>query len=169
MEGTSSYGAGLTRVLQAAGVTVVEVDRPNRQVRRREGKSDTIDAIAAARAALGGERPGRPKTKNGNVEGIRVLGVARASCIKARIQTMNQIRSLISTAPVELRERLRGLTIKQTVATCAAYRPGPDSTVETVTKLVAADPGPPGAVLDNEVSRHRRQRRTALVIEVARS
>jgi transposase len=92
VEGTSSYGAGLTRALQAEGVEVVEVvevDRPNRQDRRRVGKSDALDAIAAARACLAGEALGAPKSKSGNVEGIRVLGVARASAIKGRTQTMN--------------------------------------------------------------------------------
>lgn len=98
VEGISSYGAGLTRALEAEGVTVVEVDRPNRQKRRRVGKSDTIDAVAAARVCLAGEALGSPKAKNGNVEGIRVLGVARASAMKSRTQAMNQIRSLVSTA-----------------------------------------------------------------------
>ena len=60
VEGTSSYGAGLTRALQAEAIGVVEVDRPKRQQRRRVGKSDTIDAIAAARAALAGEALGQP-------------------------------------------------------------------------------------------------------------
>ncbi len=103
VEGTSSYGAGLTRALEAEGITVVEVDRPNRQKRRRVGKSDTLDAVAAARACLAGEALGSPKAKSGNVEGIRVLGVARASAVKSRTQAMNQIRSLVSTAPAELR------------------------------------------------------------------
>ena len=80
MEGTGSYGAGLTRALQAAGVKVVEVDRPNRQVRRRVGKSDALDAVAAARSVLAGTALGAPKAKGGNVEGIRVLSVARLSC-----------------------------------------------------------------------------------------
>ena len=135
VEGTSSYGAGLTRALQAAHVTVVEVDRPNRQLRRREGKSDALDAIAAARSVLAGTALGAPKTKSGNVEGIRVLSVARLSCVKARTQALNQIRSLVSTAPDDLREQLRSLTIKQTVTTCAAYRPRASSDFETVSKV----------------------------------
>ena len=166
VEGTSSYGAGLTRAFQAEGIDVLEVDRPNRQERRRVGKSDTLDAIAAARAVLAGKALGSPKTKSGNVEGIRVLGVARASSIKARTQTMNQIRSLVSTAPVELRERLRGLTIKQIVTLCAAFRPGRDSTVETVTKLSLRVLARRVLFLDAEVA-DIDQRRTALVIEVA--
>jgi transposase len=135
IEGTSSYGAGLTRSLQAAGVTVLEVDRPNRQVRRRVGKSDALDAVAAARAVLAGEALGAPKAKSGNVEGVRVLTVVRASSVKTRTQSLNQIRSLVSTAPSELREKLRGLSIGDTVLVCAAFRPGEGSDVTTVTKL----------------------------------
>ena len=73
VEGTGSYGAGLCRHLTRAGISVVEVDRPNRQVRRREGKSDPVDAVAAARAALSGQALGRPKSRDGDVEAIRVL------------------------------------------------------------------------------------------------
>ena len=93
---------------------------------------------------------GAPKTKGGNVEGIRVPTVVRQSVIKARTQALNQIRSLVSTAPAELREQLRSLTIKQTVATCAAYRPRAGSDVETVSKValrgvVAVAMAPTGA------------------------
>ena len=73
VEGTGSYGAGLTRYLQRERVAVLEVDRPNRQQRRRVGKSDTLDAIAAARAAQAGSANGQAKTRDGNVEAIRVL------------------------------------------------------------------------------------------------
>lgn len=166
VEGTSSYGAGLTRALQAEGVEVVEVDRPNRQERRRVGKSDTIDAIAAARACLAGEALGLPKAKNGNVEGIRALGVARASAIKARTQTMNQIRALVSTAPADLRERLRTLTITQIVRTCAAFRPGPGSDVDTTTKVALRVLARRVQYLDAEVS-ELDTRRTELVRQVA--
>ena len=99
VEGTSSYDAGLTRTLQAAGVSVVEVDRPNRQVRRRQGKSDALDAIAAARSVLAGTALGAPKTKGENVQGIRVLAVVRQTATKATTQALNQIQSLVSTAP----------------------------------------------------------------------
>ena len=79
VEGTGSYGAGLTRFLLDAGVQVVEVDRPNRQLRRRAGKSDPVDAVAAARAAQAGDGCGAAKTRDGNVEAIRVLRIARCS------------------------------------------------------------------------------------------
>ena len=76
VEGTGAYGAGLARFLRGAGVAVIEVDRPNRQARRRHGKSDSLDAVEAARAALSGRATGVAKTADGNVEAIRVLLVA---------------------------------------------------------------------------------------------
>lgn len=166
VEGTSSYGAGLTRALQAAGIAVVEVDRTNRQKRRRVGKSDTLDAIAAARAALAGEALGEPKTKSGNVEGIRVLSVTRASAVKARTQAKNQIRSLISTAPTELREKLRELTIGQLIVTCATFRPTHDHEVDTVTKLALRALARRVRYFDEEID-ELDERRTALVAELA--
>jgi len=165
VEGTSSYGAGLTRTLQAASV-IVEVDRPNRQVRRRQGKSDALGAIAAARSVLAATALGAPKTKGGNVEGIRVLTVVRPSATKARTQALNQIRSLVSTAPDALREHLRSLTIKQTVATCAAYRPRAGSDVETVSKLALRVLARRVQHLDAELT-ELDARRTALVSQVA--
>src|SRR6202011_4206232 len=92
-------------------VSVVEVDRPNRQRRRRRGKSDPEDAIAAARAAQGGDATGEAKTRDGNVEAMRVLRVARSSARKARPQALTQIRSLISTGPEPIRAELRDLSI----------------------------------------------------------
>jgi transposase len=84
VEGTGSYGLGLTRHLQDVGIRVVEVDRPNRQRRRRAGKSDTHDAVSATRAALSGDAAGAPKFRDGNVEAIRVLRVARNSARRDR-------------------------------------------------------------------------------------
>jgi hypothetical protein len=89
---------------------VVEVDRPNRQSRRRTGKSDPADAIEAARAALSGRAHGAAKAKDGNVEAIRALFVAKRSARDTRIKTLSQIRHLGFTAPEELRERLAGLS-----------------------------------------------------------
>ena len=101
VEGTGSSGAGLARHLAAADVQVVEVNRPNRQHRRRRGKSDPVDAEAAARAVLAGEATGTPKATNGVIESIRVLRVARRSAVKGRTQAANQMHSLIDTAPEE--------------------------------------------------------------------
>ena len=110
VEGTGSYGVGLARYLARAGIDVVEVDRPNRQVRHRKGKSDSVDAVAAARAALGGTATGSPKSRDGNVEAIRVLMIARRSAVDTRIETLNQLRHLVFTATPEIRARFTGLT-----------------------------------------------------------
>src|SRR6478609_6736199 len=123
VEGTGAWGAGLARHLTAEGVTVVEVARPNRQHRRRHGKSDPADAIGAARAVLSGEAAGEPKTATGQVEAIRLLQVARRSAIKARSQAANQIHAVITTAPDELRRSLAGLDTKGLVERCARLRP----------------------------------------------
>jgi len=135
VEGTGSYGAGLTRHLLAEGVAVVEVDRPNRQRRRKRGKSDPQDAIAAARAAQSGDAHGEAKTRNGNVEAMRVLRVARTSARKARTQALNQMRSLISTAPDDLRGELRDLNVYRLLERCSVYRPGTGRDPRTLTKL----------------------------------
>jgi transposase len=136
VEGTGAYGAGLVRQLRVAGVTVVEVDRPNRQTRAALGKSDPIDAYAAARAALTGSRSGVPKTRDGVVEAIRALRVARRGAVKARTQTVNQLKALLLTGPAELREALRELPTPALVQTCARLRaPGPLSDPVQATKV----------------------------------
>lgn len=123
VEGTGSYGAGLARRLAAAGIEVVEVDRPNRQVRRRQGKTDPLDAIEAARAAQGGRALGVAKSRDGQVEAIRALLVAKRSCRSVRTKTLNQIRHLGFCAPDELRERLGGLSPAAVAAEAASLRP----------------------------------------------
>jgi len=99
VEGTGAYGAGLARHLREAGMLIVEVDRPDRRARRAHGKSDPLDAYSAARAALSGAASVLPKLRNGRVEAIRALRVARSSAVKARSQATNQIKSLIVTGP----------------------------------------------------------------------
>jgi transposase len=131
VEGTGSYGAGLTRHLHAEGVKVLEVDRPNRQRRRRRGKSDPQDAITAARAAQSGDAQGEAKTRDGNVEAMRVLRVARSSARKA----LNQMRSIISTAPDQIRSELRDLNVYRLLERASAYRPGSRRDVASLTKL----------------------------------
>ena len=123
IEGTGTYGAGLTRHLAAAGVKAVEVNRPNRQMRRRRGKSDTVDAEAAARAALCGEATVEPKSADGDVEAIRALTVARRSAVKARTVAANQIDALVVTAPEHLKDTLRGLSAAARVHACVRRRP----------------------------------------------
>jgi transposase len=119
VEGTGTYGLGLLRHLRAAAVTVVEVNRPNRQQRAAAGKSDPIDAYAAAQAALTHTRCGVPKTRDGAVEAIRILRVTRRSAVKARTQTINQLKALLLTAPADLRQDLRHLRTPALINACA--------------------------------------------------
>ncbi|MBA9002116.1 IS110 family transposase [Thermomonospora cellulosilytica] len=123
VEGTGAYGAGLARLLRDQGVHVVEADRPDRKTRRFQGKSDPIDAIQAAKTALAGERTGTPKRRDGRVEALRNLRVARRSAVDQRADAQRQIKALIVTAPDELRERLRGLPVTQLITVCASLRP----------------------------------------------
>ena len=126
IEGTGSYGAGLTRWLRARGLAVVEVERPHRhdrQARRRRGKSDPLDAEAAARAVQAGTVNGQPKAGDGHVEMIRTLRLTRRSAMKARTQAANQLHALVVTAPDELRARLRALPLAELVRIAAAFRP----------------------------------------------
>jgi transposase len=124
VEGTGAWGAGVARHLRAAGHRVVEVDRPDRRIRRQRGKSDPLDAEAAARAVQAGTATGTPKTRSGRVEAIRALRVARRSALKARSQAALQLHSLVSTAPDALRERLRALPLVALVEDAARSRPG---------------------------------------------
>jgi transposase len=153
VEGTGSYGAGLARFLRAAGVGVVEVDRPNRQARRRTGKSDPADAVEAARAALSGRAQGAGKTRDGNVEAIRALVVAKRSARSTRIKSMNQIRHLGFTAPDALRERLRGISRDRLGSVAASLRPRADSDpVMTATKTAIRILGRRVLALDAELA-----------------
>lgn len=124
VEGTGSYGAGLARHLKAAGIAVVEVERPKRRHLRRNGKSDPKDAEAAARAILAGEAAGVPKSGDGRVEIIRTLRGARRSAVKARVQAANLLQAMLVTAPEKLRHSLRGTPTKELVAVAARFRPG---------------------------------------------
>ncbi|MGV9350967.1 IS110 family transposase [Streptomyces spiralis] len=123
VEGTGAYGAEIARFLTANQVTVVEVDRPDRKARRDNGKSDPIDAYGAATAVLSGRAGGTPKSRDGIVEAIRALRVVRKSAVKARTQALNQIRTLIITAPSAVRDKLRGLSTRELVDTLTRSRP----------------------------------------------
>ena len=164
VEGTGSYGSALARHLAVEGVVVVEVARPNRQVRRRHGKTDVVDAIAAARAVLSGEATATPKAHDGAVEALRALKVVQRSANKSRTQTMNQLRNLVVTAPDELRDKLRGLPSKQLLTTCAAFRIATDDdTLPAVTRLALRELARRVLQLDEQLKtvRARLQRITA--------
>jgi transposase len=121
IEGTSSYGVGITRAAQAAGITVREVTRPDRSVRRRQGKSDPLDAYEAARAVLSGRAAAHPKTEL--IDPLRALFNARRSAARSRQAAQVQLRQQLVIAPVEIREKYRTLSITRLVKTLASCRP----------------------------------------------
>ena len=123
VECTGSYGAGLLRHLQNAGITVLEVTAPDKMERRRRGKSDTIDAESAAHAAFSLIRTVTPKTRSGMIEALRVLKVCRKTAVAARRIALQMIQMNIVSSPDELRDQLRNLTRMQLIRTTAAWRP----------------------------------------------
>lgn len=140
VEGTGSYGAGLARYLSSAGVPVLEVLRPSRQIRRMRGKSDEIDAYAAAETALAGTNCSVPKDRDGRVEAIRVVATARRSAVAATTDAVLQIRDILVTAPEPIRARYRALRGKPLIAALAKIRlHDPDDVVaeHTLTALRA--------------------------------
>ncbi|MDT0164193.1 IS110 family transposase [Actinotalea sp. AC32] len=124
VEGTGSYGVGLASFLRRTGHRVIEVNRGDRRARRTNGKSDTLDAEAAARAVLGGQASAVPKSADGTAEMIRQVKIARDTARKARTSAIVTLKAVIVTAPAELREQLTGLSDKILVDRCAALRPG---------------------------------------------
>jgi transposase len=141
IEGTGSYGAGLARHITAVGVRVVEAGRSGRQDRRRQGKPRP--------AGRGQRRPGRPvgracgapKGRDGAVEAIRALMVARRSARAERTQTVNQARSLLVTGPGDLRARFAGYTVVALVSGMASLRPRLGSTVGYATRIALRELG----------------------------
>jgi transposase len=123
VEGTGTYGAALARMLDSHGVQVLEVNRPNRSVRRLRGKSDPTDAENAARAVLNGEAKAIPKSQSGVVEALRAICMARRSAVKAKTQAINQMRALLVTAPAAIREKLWETKPEKCAARCARLQP----------------------------------------------
>jgi transposase len=153
IEGTGSYGAGLARHVTRAGVRVVEVDRSDRQDRRRQGKSDPLDAVSAARAAQSGRARGAPKGRDGTVEAIRALMVAKRSARSERVQTINQARSLVVTGPDDLRARFARHTAAALVAQTALLRPRPGDVVGYATRIALRELGRRAEFLDEQLGR----------------
>src|SRR6266576_3355844 len=141
IEGTGSYGAGLSRHITNAGVRVVEVDRSDRQDRRRAGKSDPLDAVSAARAAQSGRARGAPQGRDGTVEAVRVLMVAKRSARSGRTQTINQARALVLTGPDDLRARFARHTPASLVTELASLRPRPGDAVGYATRIALRELG----------------------------
>ena len=153
IEGTGSYGAGLSRHVTGAGVRVVEVDRSDRQDRRRQGKSDPLDAVSAARAAQSGRARGAPKGRDGTVEAVRALMVAERSARSGRTQTINQARALVLTGPADLRTRFARHTVAALVAETAALRPRPGDVVGYATRVALRELGRRAEFLDSQLGR----------------
>jgi transposase len=166
VEGTGSYGSGLARFLADHDVVVVEVNRPNRQERRAHGKSDTVDAIAAARAVISGRATVVPKSHSGTVEALRALHTVHRSARKARTQALNQLHALVLTAPDPIRDQLRHLGNRQLVVTCAGYRPADGQDLTAITKLALRELAIRIRDLDAQITRLE-QRRRALVTATA--
>lgn len=135
IEGTSSYGTGITRAAVAAGLEVFEVIRPERSVRRREGKSDPLDAYQAAQAVLAGRASAAAKTAD--ITALRALHNARRSAVKARAAVQVQIGHQLITSPVGIREKYRNLTTLRLVQTLVACRPAVHGDVEQRLVLTA--------------------------------
>jgi len=153
IEGTGSYGAGLARHVVAAWVRVVAVDRRGRQDRRRQGKPDPLDAVSAARAARSGRARGAPKGRDGAVEAIRALMVAKRTARAERTQTINQARALILTGPDDLRARFSQHSPADLVAELAALRPRPGDVPGYATRVALRELGRRAEFLDRQLGR----------------
>jgi transposase len=153
IEGTGSYGAGLARYMAGAGVRVVEVDRADRQDRHRQGKSDPLDAVSAARAAQSGRASGAPKGRDGAVEAIRALMVAKRSARHERTQAINQARALILTGPDELRARFTGHGTAALAGAIAALRPRRGDVPGYATRVALRELGRRVQFLDAQLER----------------
>jgi transposase len=134
IEGTGSYGAGVAGYLGRQGHRVIEVNRPDRRERRSNGKSDALDAENAARAVLSGRATAIPKAADGEVGMIRQVKIAKDTAVKARTQAMVTLKTLVVTAPSELREQLEGLSKMALIERCAGLRPGMMTTPLAATK-----------------------------------
>ncbi len=123
IESTGTYGAGLLRYMQQAGVTILEVTGPDKSVRRKQGKDDTLDAECAAHAAYAGIRTVTPRTRDGMIEALRVLKVCRKTAVAARRVALQIIQTQIISSPEDLRDQLRRMTRMQLIRTLASWRP----------------------------------------------
>lgn len=123
IESTGSYGAGLLRYMQTAGIEVLEVTAPDRPDRRKRGKNDDLDAQSAAHAAFAGQRTVTPRSRDGMVESLRVQKAFRKTAVNARRIALQMIQNTIIAAPDGLRDQLRRLTRMQLIRTLAAWRP----------------------------------------------
>ncbi|MFJ8762969.1 IS110 family transposase [Streptomyces cyaneofuscatus] len=135
VECTGSYGAALARYLSRENVQVLEVNQPDRAIRRKRGKTDAVDAAAAARAVLSGRADVTPKTGEGPAADMRVLRLAKESAVKARTQAKNQLKAVLLGVVPALREALSKLTNTALIARCADLPDSGDAAVFTLRLL----------------------------------
>ena len=155
IEGTGSYGAGLSRALVAQGHTVVQVNRPNRQLRHQHGKSDPLDAKSAARTVLAGQATTCPKSGNSAVEMIRQIKVVRDMAVKGRARAMIMLKTLIVNAPAALREQLDRLGSRVSlVRHLVGLRPGPITSTTASTKAALRALARRWLMLEAEIKEH---------------
>lgn len=122
VEGTGSYGVALTALLRSQGFEVVEVNRPNRQMRRLRGKTDPIDAEAAARSVLSGTASAVPKSHDGTIESIRLLRISLSGLRKCSTALTNSLRNVLVGAPPDLRDQLESMTTGALLHHCSRLR-----------------------------------------------
>jgi transposase len=166
IESTGAWGAGLTHHLTAAGVQVVEVDRPDRSARRLEGKSDPLDAEAAARAVLSGRATGIPKSGDGPAEAVRALEIVCNGAVRDRTRAMNQFKALLVTAPAELRERMAAVTFRRQLELARRFHNDSDDLVTRHLRLALKQLSRKIAFLDDQIDELETQM-SALVGEAA--
>lgn len=155
IEGTSSYGAGLSRFLCEHNQPVFEVNHPNRHLRRQKGKDDTLDAEGAARSVLAGQATAAPKPGTSAVEMIRHLKVARDTALKAKSQAIQTLKAIIVSAPAVLREQLDSISGKMTLLRhLAALRPGPLTSTTASAKACLRAIARRWLTLDEEIKTH---------------
>lgn len=156
IEGTGSYGAGLTSAVRRRDLGVVEVLRTDRRDRRLRGTSDTLDAENAARAGLAGHANAVPKTNDGTVEMIRQIKIAKDTAVKARTATMISLKSILVTAAPELRETLQPLSKMAPINRCAGLRPGAVTSTLAASKHTLRSLARRWQELDREIKAHQR-------------
>ena len=122
VEGSGSYGRGLTAALSRVGEWVIEFDRPHQRPTKDGAKTDELDAVRAAREALGRHKLHTPRTHDGHREALRVHTITREGVVRARTAAINELKALVLTSPEELRRELRGLTTTALIKRCAAFR-----------------------------------------------
>lgn len=156
IEGTGSYGAGLTAAVRCRGAGVVEVVRADRRERRLNGKSDTLDAENAARAVFSGKATAQPKAADGTVEMVRQVKVAKDVAVKARTAAMISLKQVLVNADPELREQLQPLSKMALISRCAGLRPGPVTTVLAATKHTLRAIARRWQQLNDEITAHEK-------------